>query len=83
VQKLDTHRESTRETSSKVKSASARERESESVERTERASELKKGAHRHTQKDMEKDRDRGTDLRTEFSCVNARKYFIASYSQNE
>jgi len=50
VQKLDTHRESTRETSSEVKSASARESESESVERAERASEYKKGAHRHIER---------------------------------
>ena len=50
MQKLGTHRESTRETSSEVKSASARESESESAEQAERESEHKKGAHRHRER---------------------------------
>jgi len=63
VQKLDTHRGSTRETSSKVKSESASESESESVERAERASEHKKGAHRNTER--VRGRERQTKRKTE------------------
>jgi len=57
VQKLDTHWESTRETSSSSES------ESESVERAERASAQKKGAHRH--RERVGGRERKTKRKTE------------------
>jgi len=80
VQKLDTHRENTRETSSNVKSASARESASESVKRAERASEHKRGAHRHRERVGE--RERKTWRKTETEGQTYEQNFLASTQGN-